>query len=313
MQINIKDIWSASVRRTHNEYVRHILHGARLAPGSLLSVLISRHYDDFALGRPKRLRNIINTAKEISKFSCKATYADFLGECKAVFDYGKFSDKNTKGWNAYRLCETSKYQMCPYCQQAGALTIFRDSDDMAFRPTLDHFYPKAQYPFLALSLFNLVPSCHTCNSSLKTTKDFYVEPHLHPFEDQEFIRFTWNIDDYRRQREGVGPMAGSLASTGVGISLIQSANPKQKAIKNSIKTFLIEERLNLNLHSLRNFQEAVLVHTPASLAEINAKVFSQAGWQLTEEVALQFSYRDYKNEWHGRIKADLRDIAWGRR
>lgn len=31
------------------------------------------------------------------------------------------------------------------------------------RPQFDHFYPKSKYPYLALSFYNLVPSCAVCN------------------------------------------------------------------------------------------------------------------------------------------------------
>ncbi len=37
--------------------------------------------------------------------------------------------------------------------------------------TLDHFIDKGTFPILALSLYNLVPSCYTCNSKLKKEKN----------------------------------------------------------------------------------------------------------------------------------------------
>jgi len=33
--------------------------------------------------------------------------------------------------------------------------------------TLDHILPQSRYPFLSLCLYNLVPTCYTCNSKLK--------------------------------------------------------------------------------------------------------------------------------------------------
>jgi hypothetical protein len=36
--------------------------------------------------------------------------------------------------------------------------------------TLDHLLPKADYPHFALSLYNLIPSCYTCNSKTKGVK-----------------------------------------------------------------------------------------------------------------------------------------------
>lgn len=47
---------------------------------------------------------------------------------------------------------------------------------------LDHFYPKSDYPFLALSLYNFVPSCQICNSRLfKGNKDTLVS--IYPYEE----------------------------------------------------------------------------------------------------------------------------------
>src|SRR5690606_32118753 len=39
--------------------------------------------------------------------------------------------------------------------------------------TLDHLLPQSEYPYLSLSLFNLVPSCYSCNSKLKNDKKIY--------------------------------------------------------------------------------------------------------------------------------------------
>lgn len=40
--------------------------------------------------------------------------------------------------------------------------------------TLDHLLPQSEYPYLSLSLFNLVPSCYSCNSKLKGKKNIYL-------------------------------------------------------------------------------------------------------------------------------------------
>lgn len=44
--------------------------------------------------------------------------------------------------------------------------------------TLDHVLPKGKYPYFSLSLFNLVPSCYTCNSKLKKEKEFNINESL---------------------------------------------------------------------------------------------------------------------------------------
>jgi hypothetical protein len=38
--------------------------------------------------------------------------------------------------------------------------------------TLDHFIPKSKFPYFALSLYNLIPSCYSCNSKFKGAMEF---------------------------------------------------------------------------------------------------------------------------------------------
>ena len=56
------------------------------------------------------------------------------------------------------------------------------------RPEFDHFYDKAKHPYLRLSFYNLIPSCHICNSNLKKSLNFnttkYVHPYLEGFDDR---------------------------------------------------------------------------------------------------------------------------------
>ena len=70
---------------------------------------------------------------------------------------------------SYWLTERLNVNTCPYCNRSPIHTVFDNSANQKglIRPTLDHFYPKAKYPFLALSFYNLIPSCYFCNSSLK--------------------------------------------------------------------------------------------------------------------------------------------------
>lgn len=69
---------------------------------------------------------------------------------------------------------------------------------------LDHYYDKGKYPYLALSFYNLIPSCNICNSKFKTTIDFKEIPHLHPYEDSfnekaKFSQFFSNVDSENKK------------------------------------------------------------------------------------------------------------------
>lgn len=82
---------------------------------------------------------------------------------------------------SYSILKDLNIRTCPYCNRNYTFTIKRARDDsFGTRPEFDHFYNKSQYPLLALSFFNLVPCCHTCNHS-KSTKEAGINPYFMGF------------------------------------------------------------------------------------------------------------------------------------
>lgn len=62
--------------------------------------------------------------------------------------------------------------------------------------TLDHVLDKGNHPLLALSLYNFVPSCYSCNSKFKGTKQFintssmaYLSPTSDKFSFSDDVKF----------------------------------------------------------------------------------------------------------------------------
>jgi hypothetical protein len=89
-----------------------------------------------------------------------------INEVNKIFDYTSFSKFNTTKYNAYDLIEKLNINVCPYCNRQYTNTIKPLSSLGGTRPTLDHYLIKSLYPYLALSFWNLVPSCYSCNSQL---------------------------------------------------------------------------------------------------------------------------------------------------
>lgn len=77
----------------------------------------------------------------------------------------------------YEYLEALGAGVCPYCNRQFITTV--SSGSRRTRPQLDHFKNKSDYPFLALSINNLVPSCGVCNL-LKHDKDSEM---LYPYEE----------------------------------------------------------------------------------------------------------------------------------
>ena len=55
---------------------------------------------------------------------------------------------------------------CPFCGIQDLKGIYHSK-----REAYDHYLPKTHYPFNSINFSNLVPTCYTCNSSYKHTKD----------------------------------------------------------------------------------------------------------------------------------------------
>ena len=93
-----------------------------------------------------------------------------------IFRYDNFSNRDV----AYSILNKMSIRVCPYCNRQYIITL----KNKKVRPQFDHYYPKSEYPYLALSIFNLVPSCSICNQT-KSKLNTYKEPILYPF-DEEF-------------------------------------------------------------------------------------------------------------------------------
>jgi len=101
------------------------------------------------------------------------------------FMIGKYKNFTTKKkeYDAYDLANKLQVNVCPYCNINATYTVIKENNQKITRPEFDHFYDKATYPILALSFYNLIPSCHICNSSLKGKEEFSIGTHLNPYID----------------------------------------------------------------------------------------------------------------------------------
>ena len=142
MQINISDIWSDDVKKAHKDFFEDVISRAFPHRNPLMAKLLFEHGSALATSQPATLRTIVQFTEKAKAAYHQDIRDEFNEACKGLFDYGRFAQKSTNGWNAYTLCSTSTYTMCPYCQQSFAVTIYRDKKSKALRPTLDHFYPK---------------------------------------------------------------------------------------------------------------------------------------------------------------------------
>ena len=58
---------------------------------------------------------------------------------------------------------------CVYCNSQLTVVITKKNNEIDARLEVDHHYPKSDFPFLSISLFNLYPCCASCNKRKSST------------------------------------------------------------------------------------------------------------------------------------------------
>lgn len=117
-----------------------------------------------------------------------------------VFDYNRWFIKlrPTSQYSAYHLAKNLNRSTCTYCNRIYTNTMLTSKGGKLMRPQFDHWFPKSRYPLLALSFYNLIPSCSICNSSSKGDKELYLNKHVHPYIDVNQTRnfeFNYEFDE----------------------------------------------------------------------------------------------------------------------
>lgn len=150
-------------------------------------------------------------------------FKQFMEHCRVTFDYSKLIPR-VGNWNAYELIQKVNNSVCPYCNRSFTHAVF-DNDIGFGRPEIDHFLPKSIFPFYALSLFNLIPVCHTCNhaksdTSVINNKSGSMEySHLHPNIAGDCVEYSDifctkdNGDLIEYLMSNVGSLSGRLMLT----------------------------------------------------------------------------------------------------
>jgi len=148
------------------------------------TLLTPEKIKEIILAKPNRLDSIKNEFSMYNDlFHDGKKKTSFGEEVLTVFNYKKFCDNDGNGFNAYAHLNKLGVTVCPYCNRQYISIVEKKGDLGKTRPELDHFHPKSKYPYLALSFYNLIPSCHVCNSSLKGTKDLNCNPYEKHFDE----------------------------------------------------------------------------------------------------------------------------------
>lgn len=149
---------------------------------------------------------LIGTPDELDTIKAKFTSKGLKKSLKTLLNYEswiKTDDKATyRYYNAYHLAEKLDIPTCVYCNRIYTKTVITSSGKKVTRPTFDHWFSKSNYPLLALSFYNLIPSCSVCNSGVKGNTPFALSTHFHPYykNPSNDLKYTFSYDhkDYNK-------------------------------------------------------------------------------------------------------------------
>lgn len=124
---------------------------------------------------------------------------------------------------------------CPYCNRSFTFTLKYKK----VRPEYDHFYPKSIYPYLCVSMYNLIPCCRICNQA-KSSRNTHSDHIIYPYEE-EFGKEV--IFDLKPQKGIVELFEGEYE---VDFTIKSADSSFIDKAKNSIDVFHLKELYNLH-------------------------------------------------------------------
>jgi hypothetical protein len=219
---------------------------------------------------------------------------------KSIFNYSEFSKKNEKRYCAYTLADNLNIRTCLYCNRQYTLTVI--NKDQITRPEFDHYFDQGTYPLLALSIYNLIPSCHICNSTLKHTRPFDLDNYVHPYVNKDVLkqyRYTYLPHD-------VTSILGG--SSKLQVKIVSEGQPDSVKINNTKEVFKLEDVFNGHTEALTDLFDIRYKLSERYLEEL-MKTYKHLGINREEIYKLAFgvhySEDDFVRRPFSKIKKDI--------
>jgi len=202
-------------------------------------------------------------------------YSSLVVAINSIFKYtGSFARKSSP-YSAYDLAESLDIQTCTYCNRIYTKTV-RNPHKIT-RPEFDHWFPKESYPLLALSFYNLIPSCHVCNSSVKGNTVMSLDDYIHPYVDGNLqYSFSYKIDKYTKYKFKISRAIGS----------------KEDA---TIKAFKLEEIYTTHQDEIEDLVRLRKLYSPRYLLQLRS-LLSKVDQSISMEELYRLAFGTHINE-----------------
>lgn len=173
---------NSNIQQVSNDYADYVVNMKRHLRRDnqyLAYVFNERNIRDIVLCSPLRLINKIESFNE--------QFPNIGYEAEDWCDFRKYmigQYEKVRKEILQAILDSLNLNVCPYCNRQ---YIFGTDNNRKVSAQFDHFYSKSKYPYLALSFYNLIPCCPTCNRA-KGEDHIEINPYIEGFENN--AKFT---------------------------------------------------------------------------------------------------------------------------
>jgi hypothetical protein len=218
-----------------------------------------------------RLKKRLNTRTAL-EVAIVTKYSTVYVQLNNIFDYDKYFSKKTTAYSTYDLANNLDINTCTYCNRLYTKTVIKPNK--ITRPEFDHWFPKSVYPLLALSFYNLIPSCNICNSTVKGSSPMTLKTHLHPYIDKPQFKFSYYNKTHGTYSFTVASLPGSKSA-------------------NTVNAFKIKEIYEMHEDEIKDLRKIRDTYSDRYLA-ILASQFT--GLAISEDEIYRLAFGTYNDE-----------------
>jgi hypothetical protein len=257
-------------------------------------------------GEPDVLYKLVDEIHPLYEIAFKEHGTEFKDDVKKIFDYDKFRDNRT-GYYAYHLTGFLQVNVCPYCNRMSIITHEGESGNI--RPDLDHWLLQSEFPYLAISLYNLIPSCGPCNGGFKKKTIFKKSDHIHPYAEGYEKEYTFKYNSVLAPGKIRAETDFTLSikpENGIPVDIEHKG-------RNSIEVFDIEgvynKQKNVALevfHHYQDFNEEWIQYELKRKDKTTGNpVYRDRKHLIEHKFSLKTNVEDYGTREHAKLKMDI--------
>lgn len=195
---------------------------------------ISYSFEQIWILKYNELRAIKESIKDDSNFKIEIDKLKNGKKSKNNFLIDAYKKLRTK--YGKELIEKTGVTVCPYCNR----NFVNNGKDRAMAQ-FDHFFDKKTFPLFAISLYNLIPCCSSCNHT-KQSESISFSPYDYDFRTDDMLTFNYCLETVNKYRIEINTNENIIDCNG---------KKRKNPIASNIEVLQLREQYNLHTDLLK--------------------------------------------------------------